>query len=125
MVVIGKGTTGGTGGTGGGATDRMVGVDGELPLKLLLPAKEAVTVWLPVAAKANGILAWPLASRGTVACGVPSTVNVTKPVGIAVLGLTALAVAVMVVGWPGVDGLGETLTVVVVPARFTVCVSAA
>jgi hypothetical protein len=51
--------------------------------------------------------------------------NVTVPVGVPVAGGTALTVAVKVTDWPKMDGLSDEVTVVEVPALFTVWVMAA
>src|SRR5207249_5325795 len=57
--------------------------------------------------------------------GVPSTTNVTVPVGVkngsAAAGAT---VAVNVTAWPGRDGLAEVVRVVVLATGFTVWVTA-
>jgi hypothetical protein len=46
--------------------------------------------------------------------------NVTLPVGIPVLGATALTVAVKVTDWPNTDGFAELVTVVELLAMLTV-----
>ena len=57
-----------------------------------------------------------------VASGVPSTENVTVPVGVPTPGDTALTVFVKITGWPNTEGLMEEVSVEVVSAWLTVCV---
>ena len=51
--------------------------------------------------------------------------KVTVPVGVPLLGATALTVAVNVTDWPKTEGFCEEVSVVVVLAWFTACESAA
>jgi hypothetical protein len=57
-----------------------------------------------------------------VACGVPSIVNVTVPVGTPDAGGAAATVAVKVTDCPNTEGFTEEVTLVVVLAWLTVCV---
>ena len=67
-------------------------------------------------------LAWPLPLSGTGACGVPSTENVTVPVGV-LPPVVAATVAVKVTLPPKLDGFWLEASETVVPIWLTVCVS--
>src|SRR5207247_2007218 len=68
--------------------------------------------------------ALPLTSATTPSEVAPSR-NVTLPVGTPVAGATGLTVALRVTACPTAEGLGVDVKLVVVLARFTVCVTAA
>src|SRR5437773_1798942 len=54
---------------------------------------------------------------------LPSILKRTLPVGVPAPGAIGLMVAVNVTDWPNTEGLAEALTVVVVLALLTVCVT--
>jgi hypothetical protein len=63
--------------------------------------------------------------RVRVARVVVPSMKATEPPGVPPPGATALTVAVSVTDWPKVDGFTDDVSVVVVLAWFTVCVSTA
>ena len=65
----------------------------------------------------------PLVSTIVLRAVVPS-MNTTLPVGTPTPGLTALTVAVKVTLWPNKEGLVAEVTLVLLPALLTVCVTA-
>src|SRR5689334_21205574 len=75
-----------------------------LPAKWLSPPYTAAIVWVPTASDAVDKTACPDALSATGACGVPSMLNVTLPVGVPPLPDT---VAVKVAAWPKTEGLTE------------------
>src|SRR5439155_21134157 len=82
----------------------------------------AVTVWVPtLSAEVLSVAVPELSATG--ACGVPSMVKVTVPLGVPEPGETALTVAVNVTVWPETDGLAEETTVVALLALLTVWVN--
>jgi hypothetical protein len=69
-------------------------------------------------------VALPLASSVLVPRRVDPSLKVTVPAGVPAPGPTAATCAVKVTAWPETEGLAEELSAVVVPALFTVWVSA-
>jgi hypothetical protein len=53
---------------------------------------------------------------------LPSIANATLPVGVPVPGAFTATVTVIVTNWPNVDGFGDDMIIVVVPASLTVCI---
>src|SRR5581483_11874078 len=95
-----------------------------LVVKLVSPAYTAVMAW-PATAKAAVVnVAEPPESVAVPSVVVPSR-KVTVPLGVPVPGATAVTVAVKVTPWPNTEGLTEEVTVVVLLACLTVCVSVA
>jgi len=71
------------------------------------------------------LVAIPAANATGVPKFAPSTTNCTVPVGVPLPAGFTVTVAVKVTGWPKTEGLAEELTVVVVAAMLTVCVTPA
>src|SRR5436190_652329 len=69
-------------------------------------------------------VATPLPFNVTGEPAVPSTVNVTVPVGVPDPGETAVTVAVNVTNWPKTDGFTDEVSAVAELALLTVCDSA-
>jgi hypothetical protein len=95
-----------------------------LGLKLVLPAKLAVSEWAPGVTLEVARAAVPLVSVTVPRVVVPS-LKVTLPVAVPVPGLTAATVAVRVNVWPDTEGFGAVASVVVVEAGFTTTVKGA
>jgi hypothetical protein len=68
-------------------------------------------------------VAIPPAPTLPVPIAVPPSLNVTIPVGVPVAPPAGVTVAVKVTAWPGVLGLGDDVSVVVVALATTVCVT--
>jgi hypothetical protein len=88
--------------------------------QLLSPLYAAVTVWLPLVRLLVANVAVPPLPSVTGVPAVPSTVNVTRPVGVKTAQET---VAVKVMDWPDSEGLPEEERVVLAPAWPTTCVN--
>src|SRR5690349_4101253 len=92
-----------------------------LVVKLVSPAYVAVTGWVPTAKELVELDdALPPDSVTGLPKAEPSTKNWTCPVGVPAPGATGPTVAVKLTGWPNGEGLVDEVTVVVVPAGFTV-----
>src|SRR5262245_8580832 len=76
--------------------------------------------WLPTLRLDAVKLAWPAASRVTVAAVTLSTRKVTLPCGTPAPPPAALTAAVKLTGWLIADGLCDDVSVTVVPTRDTV-----
>ena len=109
---------------GAAFTVRLKAVDVAV-MKLLSPAYTAVTMCCPCVSAEVWSVARPLLSSVPVPRVVEPSMNVTVPVGVPPPGAIALTTAANVVAWPAVAGLGEALTVTVVLALLTVCVTTA
>src|SRR5262249_36198678 len=97
----------------------------ELVLKLPSPKYAAVTLCgLPATVSEDVVnVATPEPFTALVATSEPSIVNTTEPVGVPDPGATATTVALNVTLWPTTEGFAGEVTLVIVLAGFTVCVT--
>jgi len=96
-----------------------------LPLKLPSPLYTVVMMCGPIASDAIApLVALPPLKLTGLPKSVPSILNCTVPLGVPAPGTLALTVAVNVTLCPNTDGLADEVTLVLVSALSTTCVSA-